>query len=309
MTTGEIDTFLGATEVPRDRWGRPMILTPDGKRKAYTRCTTFVGCLEDTYNLAKWQQRMVALGLSMRDDLHLAVGAHSDDKTELDKICEAAKEAAASSSSATKGTALHRICERLDSGEDVQVPTAAKKDVKAYQAAVAGVRWSHIERITVNDPLEVAGTPDRIGDGLVWDIKTGGIEYGMGKIAMQLALYAHSLAYDPDTGDRTPLDVDLTRAVIIHLPAGEGTCELVEVDIAAGWEAVEIARQVRDWRKRKNLSRPYTPSDQGLLLVIDTAPDEISLKRLWAENRDRWTAEHTAHAAARKAQLASPVAS
>jgi hypothetical protein len=282
-----------------------MILTPTGARKAYQRCTTFVGCLEDTYNLGKWQQRMVARGLAMRDDLLLAVSAHSDDDKELNKLCDAAREAAAASSGATKGTALHRICERLDSGENVEIPTAAKKDVAAYQAAVAGVRWTHIERITVHDELEVAGTPDRIGDGLVWDIKTGRIDYGMGKIAMQLAMYAHSLAYDSETGERTPLDVDLSRGVVIHLPAGEGTCELVEVDLAAGWEACQIAKLVRDWRKRKNLSRPYQRSDQGLLLVIDTAPDEISLKRLWAENRDRWTTEHTAHAAARKAQLVS----
>jgi hypothetical protein len=129
----------------------------------------------------------------------------------------------------------------------------------------------------------------------------------MGKIAMQLAVYAHSLAYDPDTGGRTETGVSLDRGVVIHLPAGEGRCELHEVDLAAGWEAVQIARQVRDWRKRKDLSRPYA-RDLGtdlLLSLVDTAPDELTLRRLWAEHRSEWTDVHTARASARKAALAS----
>ena len=305
-------------QVPRDRWGRPLIKQPDGgKAKAYTRCTTYVGCLEDTYNLAKWQQRMVALGLSARDDLLLSVGAHSDDKTELDKICEAAKEAAAASSGATKGTALHRIAERLDSGETMDIPTAAKADIKAYQAATAGVAWSHIERITVHDGLEVAGTPDRIGiapgeaKAKVWDLKTGSIEFGMGKIAMQLAMYAHSQAYDPATGERTDLDVDLDWAVVIHLPAGSGLCSLIEVDIKAGWEAVQHATWVRGWRKRKNLSRPYPlstaplveTSSDSLASLIDRADSVQALTALWQANQHRWTAGYTALASARKTEL------
>lgn len=314
MTTGEIDAFLGATDVPRDRYGRPMVLTPEGKRKAYTRCTTFVGVLEDTFNLAKWQQRMVALGLAARDDLLLSVSAHSDDKGELDKLCEAAKEAAAASSGATKGTALHRLCERLDSGEKVEIPTVAKADVAAYQRATKAVRWTHIERITVHDELEVAGTPDRIGigpDGVarVYDIKTGSIEYGMGKIAMQLAMYAHSQVYDPDLGTRTPLAVDLERAVIIHLPAGEGLCALVEVDIAAGWEGVLLARLVRDWRKRKNLSWPYEPTaelpEPSLTDLIAAAPDEMSLRALWAAHNAEWNDQLTARAKQRLAALSA----
>jgi hypothetical protein len=317
MTTGEIDSFLGATEIPRDRWGRPLILTPEGKRKAYTRCTTFVGCLEDTYNLSKWQQRMVALGLAQRDDLLLSVSAHTDDKRELDKICEAAMEAAAASSGATKGTALHKLCERLDRGDKVDLPTAAKADVAAYQRATQGVRWTHIEAMTVHDALEVAGTPDRIGipagggRALVWDIKTGSIEYGMGKIAMQLAMYARSAHYDPELGTRTALDVDLERAVVIHLPAGEGTCSLVEVDIAAGWEAVQHAAWVRDWRKRKNLARPFgepAPASEvdqlaALIRACTTRDELLELRNQMGPAR--WNAQHDALA---KAHLASVAA-
>lgn len=308
------DVFA-TSNVPRDRWQRPLIKQPSGKAKAYTRCTTFVGCLEDTFNLAKWQQRMVALGLAARDDLLLSVSAHSDDKTELDRICEAAREAAAASSAATTGTALHRICERLDRGEKVEVPTAAKADVVAYQAATKGIGWTHIENITVHDELQVAGTPDRIGippgggTARVYDLKTGSIDYGMGKIAMQLAMYARSQAYDVDTGTRTPLDVDLERAVVIHLPAGSGTCELVEVDIAAGWEGVLLAAQVRAWRARKNLFRPLSGASASIADLIAQATNAEELRALWFTHADRWTDEHTALAKARKDAVALAVAS
>jgi hypothetical protein len=82
-------------EIARDHWGRPMVVPPGGgKATPYTRCTTFVGVLEDTYNLSRWQQRMVAIGLNDRPDLAIAVSAHRDDKVRLSAICDEAMEAA-----------------------------------------------------------------------------------------------------------------------------------------------------------------------------------------------------------------------
>ena len=312
MTTGEIDAFLGKTEPPRDRFGRPMIKTPDGKTKAYTRCTTYVGALEDTFNLGQWQQRMVALGLAQRDDLLMAVGsltASQQDKAELNRIVDAAREAAAASAGATIGTALHKMCERLDRGEKFAIPTAAKTDIAAYRDATKHLTWTRIEEMTVNDALEVAGTPDRIGSApgqqaRVYDLKTGSIDYGLGKIAMQLAMYARSEAYDVDLGTREPLDVDLDVATIIHLPAGQGTCELVDVDIRAGWEGVALAGQVRAWRKRKS----FTPPQQTLVTLPDLialATDEMSLRALWSKHNAEWNDELTALAKARLADLSA----
>jgi hypothetical protein len=40
----------------------------------------------------------------------------------------------------------------------------------------------------------------------------------------------------------------------MHLPVGKATCTLYEVDIAAGWEAVQLAVAVREWRKRNDLA-------------------------------------------------------
>lgn len=303
-------------EIERDRFGRPMIVPPGGGRKVpYRRCTTFVGVLEDTYNLSRWQQRNVALGLADRPDLLLSVAAHRDDKDRLNKICEDAAEAAKAHAAATTGTAVHALTEIVDRGLDLPViPDGAAADLEAYRRATAGIEWLAIETGVVVDDLGVHGTPDRIGrlpDGrvVVLDLKTGSVDYGMGKIAMQLAMYAHGVPYDHTTGTRgeMPAGLDLDTAVVIHLPAGSGRCDLLEVDIAAGWEGVGIAAQVWQWRGRKGLSRPLT-TGPDLLGLIDLAASAEDLTALWAQHRPVWTDEHTAAAAARKATLAAPAA-
>ena len=87
--------------VSRDRWGRPLITPPEGgKAVPYVRVTTLAGTLEDTYNLGKWQQRQVAMGIAARPDLVALVSAARGDKGALNAVCEQAHEAAASSAAA-----------------------------------------------------------------------------------------------------------------------------------------------------------------------------------------------------------------
>ena len=300
----------GKHEVERDRVGRPVIAPTDGgKAKAYTRCTTYVGALEDTYNLGLWQQRMVALGLADRPDLLLAVSAHREEKDRLNKICDDAREAAKASAAATTGTALHSLVERMDRGLPLgTVPAAYAADLEAYRRATSVLEHVHIEELMVLDELKIAGTPDRLAlheERLkVADVKTGSIEWGAGKIAMQLAVYAHSKLYDPVTGARTGLDIDTGEAIVIHLPAGQGRCELHRIDIAAGWEAVHLARQVRAWRARKGLMKPLRTAPPGAADEISAAASVDELNAVWARHQAAWTDELTALAAARKNELA-----
>jgi len=325
------DTIITVdTEVGRDRWGRPLITPPDGgKPVPYTRVTTYVGCLEDTYNLSRWQQRMVALGLSQRPDLMLAVSSTDpDEKKKLDNLTEQAIEAAKGTAAATIGTALHALTERMDRGEEVGVvPEAYLADLAAYQATTATLAVESIETFGVLDDLKVAGTWDRIvtfnGQSYIADIKTGSIEWGTGKIAMQLAAYSRAQKYDPKTGQRTPLNVDQDKAIIIHLPAGQGKCDLHWVDIKSGWEAVHLAGQVRAWRARKNLIAPIdtqqplpvseapsqapaaTYTGAALLAAINTAPTVIELESLWADHHHVFTADHVEAAKQRKQTLSA----
>lgn len=309
--------------VPRDRYGRPLIVPPGGgKPVPYTRCTTYVGCLEDTYNLERWKCRQVAIGLADRPDLRLAVVAHRDDKNKLNEVCEQAIEAAKASAAANTGTALHALTEQLDRGTlDLStVPTDYRPDITAYRdvIAAAGVTVEAIEQFGVHDHLKVAGTWDRIftikGRRYIADLKTGSIEYGMGKIAMQLAVYSRCQVYDVTTHQRTPLDVDQDRAIVIHLPAGTGKAFLYWVDIGSGCDAVDLAAKVRAWRARKDLHESFEyaraaapePDLDGDPIVrqINAATDVHQLRLLWVDNRTSWQQHHTAAAAARKAQLA-----
>lgn len=324
--------------VPRDRWKRPLILPPGAKPNAkpvaYTRATTFADSVEDMYGLGRWQQRMVALGLAKRPDLLLAVSAHEDDKDELNRLTDQAKEAAASSAAATTGTALHKLAERYDRGQIglVDVPESNRADIQAYIAAMAPLTIHGIEEFVVVDEIQVGGTFDRIveydGQRYVADIKTGSIEYSATKMAIQLALYAHGELYEPKQNSRGNTGVSRNAGIIIHLPAGEGRCQLYWIDLKAGWEAARLCQQVRDWRKRKNLLaaasfgpavlQPPVQVDQAvaviagsfevdnveaLTILIAEAESTEQLEALWSAHQDRWRPEHTRAAAARKTHL------
>lgn len=251
--------------IPRDRWGRPQIKQADGKLKAYQRCTTFVGPLEDTSNLTKWKMRQALKGVMSRPALQMAVASSLDDDRKLNKIAEDCLDAAGSSDKATLGTALHKFTEDYDNHLDISaMPPLFRPDLDAYAKATSIFEMAAIEQFVVVDELAVAGTADRIikyqGQYFIGDVKTGSIEYGMGKICMQLATYAHGKAYNPETGERIDLPpVSQTAGIIIHLPAGTGTCELVWCDLAAGWSAcTDLAVGVQAWRKRKDLFKKFT---------------------------------------------------
>jgi hypothetical protein len=275
-------------EPKRDRWGRYLI-TPasGGKARGYTRATTWAKTMADSYGLEQWGKRMVALGLVHRPDLLALVAAHPDDKDTLNRACADAVEAAKASAGANMGTALHAMTERVDLG--LEVPDGPwTPDVDAYRTVTraAGLTLddTHIERVVVLDALEVAGTFDRIvtvdGRRYIADLKTAqALDYAWGEIAIQLALYAHADAiYDYATERREPMpQVDRDRALVIHLPAGQGRCELHWVDIAAGWQAAELAGAVRVWRKRKSLAVPFTrPGAQPSGVASSPAPTPVS---------------------------------
>lgn len=312
--TAIADPFITATDpmekIDRDRYGRPMIRNAANKKEPYTRCTTFASVLEDTYNLSLWQQRMVAIGMVDRPDLQLAVAAHRDDKTKLNSLVNDALEAAKAHAAATTGTALHALTEQHDRGQlDLaHVPAAYRADIQAYIEVTAPLEMVQIETFGVVDELKIAGTWDRVvrvgGRCMIADLKTGSIDYGMGKIAIQLAIYAHCKRYDVTTGTRHQLpDVDQEHALVIHLPAGSGTCRLVDVDIAAGWEAVDLARQVKTWRARKGLARDFDTSNLALVDAIHAAVSVEELERLWEANEGAWTQTLTLIAKERKHTL------
>jgi hypothetical protein len=261
---------------------------------AWTRATTVAHTLADRYNLERWTQRNIAYGLGARADLYaLAASSTPDDRELLDQVVEQAQEYARARSGANLGIALHRITERIDRDEQLDVPDPWRPDVDSYYQTLADHRvrvhpeW--IERIVVLPQLQVAGTLDRLVTIdpditlTVADLKTGAeAPKYVNETVMQLALYANAThvwkgtaadverdrysryllpdpAEEPDAYDPMPT-VNTDTALLIHLPVGEGACGLYEIDIKAGKEAVRLAIAVREWRKRKDLAWPLNPA-------------------------------------------------
>ena len=258
---------------PRDGFGRYLIQPADGgKAVAYTRATTIAKALDDTHNLTQWKIRQTAIGLTQRPDLHaLIASTDPTDKKSLDRHCSDALEAAGASSGANAGTALHAATETLDLGVPIEMPEPYAADLRAYvdvmRANRIEIHKDLIEKIVVLDKYRIAGTFDRIvtlptGEQVIADLKTSqNLDWSWNSIAVQLAIYANADdMYNPETGWRQPLpaQLDRTRALVIHLPSGQARCELHLVDITQGWEALQLALQVRAWRTTRKLNTPYT---------------------------------------------------
>lgn len=266
-----------ATELPRDRWGRPLITPPDGQGEpvAYQRVTTFVGALEDTYHLSVWKQTMVVLGMARRPDLSLAASVINNPKDQFQKrtlksLAKQAFDASGGGAAAGIGTALHSYSELADMGTlDLNtVPETYRADLEVYIQIMRLFKPVAMEGFCVVDDLLVGGSYDRIlavdadglaeyeaangplyypdgtkvlaGDTMIGDLKTGSdVMLGMGKIAQQLGTYANALDYDHTLGTRTPLKGNPSKkwGVVIHLPAGTGAVRLLWCDLEAGWEA------------------------------------------------------------------------
>lgn len=275
MTIQLNDPSTEPADFKRDRWGRPSIMQPDGKRKSYTRCSSAAKTIEDTYNLTLWSKRNVAYGLAHDASLVarvLAIGGEPSTwdkvaKDAVNEIVSAAEAVAKAHKAADIGTAVHRLTEQLDRGEPV-TGGIYQPDLDAYRMAMdaAGFDVAHIECRMVNDELEMAGTADRIvsrrtGGHAIADVKTSAtVDFGGLGWAAQLAAYAGGLLYDCAAEQRldTP-DLDITVGYIIHLPAGQGRCAVYEVDLEGGLAAARLANEVRAIRKvSKGWLRPLT---------------------------------------------------
>jgi hypothetical protein len=276
-----------ATETRRDRWGRYLVVPPDGgKAVGYTRATTIAKTLDDQSNLMLWSSRMVALGLAQRPDL-LAIVATlpNDDKKALNDVCERAKEAGGATVRRDLGTAIHSMLEQSWTDPGYTAPPAFAADIDAVHRALhlAGLTVVGMhERIVINDTHQVAGTFDLIvadADGTLYisDVKTGsGIDAGAVGYALQLAIYAtadalytQGAATDGSDDVREPMpNVSRERGVIIHVEPNSARCELHWIDLTVGIAALDLAMQVRNLRKAKPLA-PIEPKPAITLAMVE----------------------------------------
>ena len=263
--------------VERDQHGRPMILQPDGSKIAYTRASTMAGYLEDKSGLQKWDNRRIALGVGLDEDLAAMaasiqpltgdrrVDAASNET--LDEVCERARDRAQEHRGRDWGTAVHGFTEPGQQGNPF-VPKRMQADVNSYWSMMerANIRCVASEVFVVCDELRVAGSFDDLYYSYAFGLTLGDKKTGRAKIhshVVQLALYAHSEVYDIDTGERRPLQslvadpalakypINMKTAFWVHIAKGEGTTRFVGLNLERGWEMAKIAAQVRDFRSQR----------------------------------------------------------
>jgi hypothetical protein len=289
--------------VPRDGWDRPLVIPKRGGRPvALTRTTTFIDCIEDKTAISDWKSRMTLVGAAKRPSILDVVRQldpdDPDGRKRLNALAEQAQDISGANTKREWGTHLHTLSEYVDRGEPLPAGTAAKDvlDMAAYMAATVDFEVKAVETFVVVPELRTGGTFDRLleyaGPGpdgehveglFIGDLKTGSVQYGALKMAMQLAVYSRGEFYDytrfpVDPADRkafaawkkrevpaaeaaqayTPLrGVSQKWGIIINLPAGSAECTLHWVDLEIGWAAARLAMEVRATRSLKGSMLPW----------------------------------------------------
>lgn len=320
------DQFQSAAPEPKhDRFNRYLLPDPvTGEERAWTRVSTVARTLADEYHLTQWKLRMAAKGLALRPDL-IAGAAAADperDKSDLESIVKQAMDAAESKAGANLGTAMHSFARRLDAEEPaagLRVPPPLDRDLAAYASLFksAGLRIQQSERVVILPDLGVAGRFDRLVSQpagvtkslprAILDLKTGkDLSYSWLEIAIQQAMYANApLMWDPAREAYEPMpEVDRHRALVLHLPIGQGHAQLYGVNIVEGWRFVELAMQVRAARSgAKKLAWIVEPDDPATVALhhVSHAASREELAALWErlQKRGLWTEEVNAAAMAR----------
>jgi hypothetical protein len=299
------------TEIQRDRWDRPLIVPKDGGRPiAYTRASTLGKAIEDTYHLSKWQQRSVAYGLSRRPDLLALVASiatnEGADRGPLDELCEKAHEAARGDQGANVGTAIHKLSEREDAGEDLSyLPPELLDALAAYREQMRSFEVLATETFVACDAVQTAGTFDRVvrllvdlqfrhpvrgnvvipaGTVLIVDLKTGKAEsakYWGPTYGVQQAVYqggdpytaSGRMTWEQLLGEgNVPSD---EWAILLHIPSDSPQdAGLIVVDLAIGREMADLCLEIRNARRNKGLMNDAYPVEAKAVADVDAGQYE-----------------------------------
>ena len=266
---------------------------------------------DDNYALEMWSDRMVVIGMALRDDLRERAAAHYDDRDLLEEIAREAKDAAKAFVAQHKGTAAHAIIEKADRGQLIIATEFSDATVKSWNRALDDYGLEPVvgmsERIVVYPELKICGRWDTVrryrntGRLHVVDLKTGEkADRYPHQHSIQLGVYANApLLAGPLSGgvsgwteDFGPLPDELDREVgfVVHMP--EPTkAQVLPVNIAAGYEMfrdhIVSEGGIFDWRKREDLwLTPEIPERELAVLLLRSLP-----RFQWASARRDWIIE------------------
>lgn len=263
---------------------------PDGVDKPlnghlYDRPSDISGNLDTKENLSPYHQCQAVTGLmldkALATQFKALVAEHGiftwrNAKQEAKALLKAARNAGGEEYVSGMGSGFHRYAHLRDIGQevDVNLTTAALEPwLDCYQEAMES-RFEVLddECFIVCDDLEdpdgpgdikCAGNFDRLlrdkvtGEVVIGDIKTGATdnEWAM-KPTIQIAIYAHGVRYEQETGRRWPIheDISLTKGVLIHVPmagGGDPCCDIYPLDLEEGWRLAQLSMDITRSRKMR----------------------------------------------------------
>lgn len=218
--------------VERDRWGRPLLYSPEGgKAVAYTRVSTMAKWLDSQAGLINWKASMAMIGMSRSKPIQARISAivartendaYRENKEALKDLVENATQIAQAQGRADLGTAVHEFSELVDAGtlDWSYVPEQLKAPLDAYREVMAGFETIDTEVFVTVDTdnngkaIRGAGSMDRLirhpDFGVcVADIKTGAEEpqYPLG-VTTQVAVYSRGSRYRDGRFAGSPAFVD-----------------------------------------------------------------------------------------------------
>lgn len=283
--------------IVRDFYDRPFVTQNDeplryvkGRKspvnaEAYTRISTLAGILDSKDGLIDWAAARALIGLVKQDlearkrncdgaiyaQIAHLISAFSDPwkvaegKKPLKELVRKAKEIGGSEDASGSGTAAHGIWECIDKGITPEyIPRGLGAWTEARMKALEDFEPVLVEPFIVVDSIKAAGSPDRYlrhkSTGIVYaaDDKTGTDEpkYPR-KVKIQVAIASRGVLYDQSTGNRTPIECDQGRGILIHTPiqTEKPRCDLYWLDLAEGWADAELAAQNRDRRNQSKLEK------------------------------------------------------
>lgn len=293
MADVELDAFDDQPGVKdyRRANGAPMVSDPDkpGKFLRYSRPSGWGHDLDDESALVLWKIDRAMDGIASSPALAAKVVAAGN--TGRKQLREEAINKGRGEEASELGTALHAMTVKFEADPTWQAPPPFDADLRVFVETLmaAGIVSAFTEIPMCNDEYRAAGTADRIflttrelvtpdgtrippGMYIMGDIKTGSkLDYSLPGYTIQLAIYAGGYVYDLDKDERQfpPANLNQKWGLLVHLPAGTGTCRLVWVDLEVGRHGADLVRSVRQWRKRDWAEMVFTMPDDDVINLLE----------------------------------------
>lgn len=199
---------------------------------------------------------------------------------------------------ASRGTDVHALAEAY--AKTGSMPQWAE-EISGYVDALRRFFDEHqprpvlIENTVFNSEIGYAGSFDMVcqldaldGVNVMLDYKTSKAIYP--DVAAQLAAYAHGNEYIDDNNTPQPMPT-ISKAVAVRL-AADGTYEMVECDIDAGWRYFQAVRKVYDIPTKPLLVGDVQPPLARIADNRDALRERLIARIAWLRenNKDAFTA-------------------